>query len=140
MTVEERLKSKLVQDHAGCWIWMGGNCRGYGHIKVKGKTKKTHRVAWELAYGPIPEGLFVLHHCDVPPCANPDHLFLGTHTDNMRDMIAKGRRSDVVWNRGITHCKHGHPFDEENTRYYMRDDKEYRCCRACDRARQRRAK
>jgi hypothetical protein len=52
-----------------------------------------HRYAWELTYGPIPEGLSVLHRCDVPRCVRPDHLFLGTQADNLADMTAKGRRS-----------------------------------------------
>jgi len=135
MTVLQRIINRLIKDPLGCWIWMGSTSKGYGGIKIKGKMKKVHRVLWELTNGPIPKGMFVLHKCDITECANPDHLFLGTHTDNMRDMIQKGRRSNVVWNRGITHCKHGHLFDEKNTRYYMWKDKEHRCCRECDRLR-----
>lgn len=59
--------------------------------------KRAHRVAWRLVNGPIPEGMWVLHHCDNPSCVNPKHLFLGTPKDNAQDMIKKGRQGD---NRG----------------------------------------
>ena len=66
--------------------------RGYGSVKCGDRgALLVHRVAWELVRGPIPDGLDVLHSCDVRLCAKPDHLFLGTHLDNMRDMISKGR-------------------------------------------------
>jgi hypothetical protein len=82
-------------EHApsGCWLYHGNR---YGNVKYKGHQISTHRLAWLLAYGPIPEGLFVLHHCDTPPCCRPDHLWLGTALDNMRDMIAKGRQRFIA--------------------------------------------
>lgn len=75
-----------------CIEWKGSRdgC-GYGRRWVDGKNRSAHRVAWEEARGSIPDGLHVLHHCDNPPCYNVDHLFLGTHLDNMHDMAAKGR-------------------------------------------------
>lgn len=82
----------------GCWSWRGGkDASGYGTLVggvlegQSGKYLKAHRVSWELHYGPIPDGLFVLHRCDNPPCCNPKHLFLGTAGDNIRDAVAKGR-------------------------------------------------
>lgn len=80
-----------------CWVWTGAvDARGYGRLIVKREGKKVHWRAHRLSYqefvGPL-EGLFVCHRCDVPRCINPDHLFLGTHTDNMADRDAKGRNN-----------------------------------------------
>lgn len=75
-----------------CWLWTSGtNLGGYGRGWCRGKTVAAHRVAWSLTNGPVQDGLFVLHRCDVRLCCNPDHLFLGTSEDNMADMTAKGR-------------------------------------------------
>lgn len=78
-----------------CWTWgRYRDRRGYGRIMMPDHVPAlAHRVAWELERGPIPAGLFVLHHCDNPPCVRPDHLFLGTQADNMRDCHSKGRHS-----------------------------------------------
>jgi predicted DNA-binding protein (UPF0251 family) len=77
-----------------CWEWTAAkNNWGYGVFGLN-KTKKSvrpHRISWELYYGVIPDDLFVLHKCDNPCCLNPEHLFLGTQADNMRDMSSKGR-------------------------------------------------
>ena len=78
-----------------CWLWQSTtNANGYGLIAVgrKGEGQLlAHRVAWELTYGNIPEGMLVCHHCDNPRCVRPEHLFLGTHADNTHDMMLKGR-------------------------------------------------
>jgi hypothetical protein len=87
-----RAKSKL--DASGCRIWQKGrNRKGYGQVRRDGKQQLAHRVALALVNGEIPDGLCVLHHCDVPACINTDHLFLGTNADNNRDMAQKGRGS-----------------------------------------------
>lgn len=79
-------------DTNGCWIWQGRIDPGdYGTLYHNGKHEKAHRVFWELHRGPIPEGKKVLHSCDVRPCVNPNHLFLGTQQDNVDDMVKKGR-------------------------------------------------
>lgn len=76
-----------------CLLWTGEvNNKGYGRIRtVEGKNFLPHRVAYTLAYGPIPEGMFVCHKCDTPRCCEPSHLWLGTNTDNVQDMTRKGR-------------------------------------------------
>lgn len=80
-----------------CIEWHGPRMRtrerevGYGTIGGGNSKKLAHRVAYEQAFGPIPSGRMVLHRCDNPPCVSPDHLFLGDHASNARDMVAKGR-------------------------------------------------
>ena len=75
-----------------CWEFVGGHTRkGYGKLWHNGGMKTAHRVAYEILVGPVPEAKFVLHRCDNPSCLNPDHLFIGTHQDNMADMRMKGR-------------------------------------------------
>lgn len=83
-----------VSKTSGCWLWMAGtNKKGYGRIQLQNSKRKilAHRLSWELEYGPIPEGLKVLHKCDNPSCVNPKHLFLGTDKDNAIDRDSKGR-------------------------------------------------
>jgi len=65
---------------------------GYGRMSVNGRDMYAHRASYELAYGKIPAGMNVLHECDTPLCINPDHLFLGTHADNVADKVAKNRQ------------------------------------------------
>lgn len=90
----ERFWSKAQADDSGCWLWTASkNNMGYGQFGVKtgDGMRKSHRVAWELSRGPVPDGQCVLHRCDRPACVNPDHLFLGTKRENTLDMFAKKR-------------------------------------------------
>jgi hypothetical protein len=92
-TVSARFEAKFIPEpNTGCWLWFGcGHVLGYGLFRHERKTKKAHRVSWELHRGAIPEGGHVCHLCDVRGCVNPEHLFIGTHNDNMTDMSRKGR-------------------------------------------------
>ena len=91
-SLETRIAFHSRPHPSGCILWSGPlHSWGYGTIEYKGKGYQAHRVAWALANGPIPDGMFICHKCDVPGCVNVDHLFVGTHDDNMRDKAEKGR-------------------------------------------------
>jgi len=93
-TIEERFWPKVKKGRKNeCWLWTASLNRGYGQLADRhGKPPlKAHRVSWELVFGPIPEGLWVLHKCDNPRCVNPNHLFLGDQGTNMKDAASKNR-------------------------------------------------
>ena len=107
--LRERLLAGIkVNEQTGCWEWKGSrDWYGYGQMRVtrapgSGSSEKTHRLAYVEFVGPIPDGMFVCHHCDNPPCCNPSHLFVGTARDNAVDRDRKQRRQAP---RGPTHPK-----------------------------------
>lgn len=92
--IKAHFESKFLPvPFTGCWIWGAGRAGcGYGQFQFKGRQIGAHRASWILYRGEIPAGAFVLHKCDVRCCVNPDHLFLGSNKDNVKDMISKGRQ------------------------------------------------
>lgn len=124
-TTEERLLAQVIHgpEFKGepCWEWQGTrHPSGYGQLSVDGRHRYTHRLAWELFRGPIPEGLHIDHLCENKSCCNPAHLEPVTPAVNTQRAFGK-----------VTACPQGHPYDAENT--YTHPTKGYRKCRACDR-------
>lgn len=147
-------------DRSGtCWVWTAARSEfGYGiyALRQDGRTRNdpAHRFSWRLHFGAIPDGLYVCHHCDNPPCVRPDHLFLGTPQANYLDMKRKGRlgrrqllphvvverpvhpktRGATAANAAKTQCSKGHPLSGENLAY----NNGFRRCVTCRRAQQQR--
>jgi len=126
----QRSTSMAKNNLTPCCLW-GGPIKpnGYGHAVLLGKQTQAHRVAWTVFRGLIPEGMLVLHKCNVRACVNPDHLYIGTQKDNCQDTIRAGNHYSK--DRGKTHCKHGHEFTAENTYLYQRDTHKLRVCKTC---------
>ncbi len=117
-----------VQDD-GCWVWKNNiKSNGYGSIWMDGRSRGVHRVAYEIAVGPIPTGLQIDHLCRVRACMNPSHLEAVTSKENIR------RGNTAQWQRDKTHCPSGHPYSGDNL--YVHGGKRY--CRSCSRASSRR--
>lgn len=130
LSIKERLDFySIPEPNSGCLLWTGAAFEkrmGYGALNILGRgVVAAHRLAYELHYGPIPKGMFVCHKCDVPACINPDHLFLGTQADNVRDMHSKGRQAKG--NKGVFGKNHGMSRLNDDLVRRIRADK--RTCR-----------
>lgn len=94
-----RFFAKVVEVENGCHEWIAGKHAGYGIFCINKETARVraHRVAWVIAHNQqIPEGMEICHHCDNPSCVNPEHLFVGTQTDNMQDKVDKGKNNTQI--------------------------------------------
>ena len=101
--MQQIMNNVIIHPRTRCWMWTAAvNNHGYGLIKRRRQKdgRYAHRVAYKLFKGDIPDGLFVLHKCDTPRCVNPEHLSLGTQSDNIKDCASKGR---LVDNSGERH-------------------------------------
>lgn len=142
--IGHRLFSRL-QVRGSCWVWTGAKDQdGYGLIKIAGKMERLPRFIFKALNGEIPKGHLICHRCDNPPCFRPSHLFAATAAENQKDKVRKNRQAkgdrhgfrlhpECHPQRKKTACKHGHPFDAQNTTI----SRGTRCCKACWRMRAR---
>lgn len=120
--LRERLSVHSERDVSGCIVWLGSKTkRGYGQIRLRNPSNRlmlAHRLAWILAGNTIPDGFELCHKCDNPRCIHVDHLFLGTRSDNVADMVSKGRNPDLA--------------GEKSARSKLTSDQVAEICRRCE--------
>ena len=120
---KKRIEKKISRvPESGCWIWTGSSDK-YGRIRFGTKWKKAHKISYMCYKGPVPDGVLVLHKCDVKLCVNPDHLYLGDMKDNARDTVDRGLNHEA----NKTYCKRGHPLFGKN----LHQTSKQRVCKAC---------
>ena len=118
-----------VDKTSSCWLWTGSLCKGYGQCSIGSKVYRSHRIGYFIANGDLPEGCTNVNHlCRNKHCVNPAHLYAGTQKDNMQDRL----KDNTNPMKNKTHCKHGHPFDEENTYWYTDSRATKRQCKQCN--------
>lgn len=137
----ERFDEKwMLIPETGCWIWLAAkaqtSAKQYGHFNLDGRALRAHRAAWLIYRGEIPEGMQVLHSCDIGICVNPDHLRLGTHTENMQEMVERGRHNNGSherkgyghWNAVFTEQDHAEMVRMRNEGKLIREIAEHFDC------------
>ena len=140
MPLIERFLQKVDKSgsdkYPDCWIWVGGRTsKDYGSFKYYAERSAigAHVSSYLFHLGEVPEGMRICHRCDNPPCVNPDHLFLGSNSDNMKDMVTKDRHG--VSSRKRTHCRRGHSFQEFGVyERSLKNGKTDRICKECQRS------
>lgn len=117
-----------------CWNYLGSKDKdGYGLLKAQQVTLRAHRFSFYIHNGFVDCDKFVCHSCDNPSCVNPNHLWQGSNSENQKDSVKKGRHHEAI----KTHCKHGHEYTKENTRYQILHNRKKRQCAECNRTKMR---
>lgn len=124
------VKDRCILTENGCWEAPGTNRKNYPNWYFNGTKYGAHRLVKILTGHVFRSGEYALHKCDNRRCTNPDHIFIGTHLENIADMYKKGRSRNA--NKDKTHCLRGHEFNNQNTRFYIGGNgRPARYCKVC---------